>query len=179
MKKFSKSFLKDVERFEKQQRTMRQLETAYETYAPKYYAKDKRHNLLGNQFQQSKQINPYQLRPQQLRNIIKSNVQAIRRLGFTSQMSGDYAEALVLVSLNNEAYDVVDWYGSSPNAFDSEYEAMDAQEDVFGQMLYDSLRNLRLTNYQLNRVLGQSNLPEHIKEDIKDSLQNYWKSLRK
>ena len=172
--KFSKTFLKNVERFEKQKARMQALETAYLTHTNKYYAKNKRHNLLGNEFEKIKSINPYKLTPKQLNKVLKDNVKATRSLGFTSSMSGDYAEGLVLVALNNEAYDVVDWI------YEDDYEYwLDTQQDVMGQYLFDSLKSLRLTKYQLNRILEQSNLPDDIVEEVKNSLINYWKKLRK
>lgn len=172
--KFSKTFLKNVERFEKQKSRMQSLEIAYQSHTTHYYAKNKRHNLLGNEFEKIKSINPYKLTPKELNKILKDNVNATRQLGFTSSMSGDYAEALVLVALNNEAYDVVDWI------YDDDYEYWyNMQDDVMGQYLFDSLKSLRLTSYQLSRVLEKSNLPDDVVEDVKISLENYWKKLRK
>lgn len=173
-KKFSETFLKKVERFEKQRARMQKLEQAYNMHAQNYYGKNKRHNLLGNEFNKFNSINPYKLTSGQLDKILKDNVKATRTLGFTSSMEGDYAEALVLVALNNEAYDVVDWiYEDNTEYF------LDLQENVMGQFLFDSLKTLRLTPYQLNRVLDLSNLPDDVVEDVKQSLLNYWKKLRK
>ena len=165
--KFSKTFLKNVERFEKQKARMQALETAYETHTNQYYAKNKRHNLLGNEFEKLKSINPYKLTPKELNKVLRDNVKATRQLGFTSSMSGDYAEGLVLVALNNEAYDIVDWI------YEDDYEYwLDKQADVMGQYLFDSLKSLRLTKYQLNRVLEQSNLPEDIVEEVVGSISD-------
>ena len=175
----SDSYINNIARFHKQQKIMNQLESSYNRIAPSYYAKSKRHNLLTNQFETMRNTNPLDLKPMELRKMLSSNTRAIRSIGFTSQMSGDYIDALVLVALNNEAYDVVDWYGGSPNAFDSEWEALDKQDEVFGEMLYDGMKELRLTRYQIDRALGKSNLPEHIKQDVKVSLLNYYKKLRK
>ena len=172
--KFSKTFLKNVERFEKQKARMQALETAYETHTNQYYAKNKRHNLLGNEFEKLKSINPYKLTPKELNKVLRDNVRATRTIGMTSSMSGDYAEGLVLVALNNEAYDVVDWI------YEDDYEYwLDKQADVMGQYLFDSLKSLRLTKYQLNRILEQSNLPDDVVEEVKNSLINYWGKLRK
>lgn len=171
---FSQTFLKNVERFEKQKIRMQALETAYNTHADKYYAKNKRHNLLGNEFEKIKSINPYKLTPAELNKVLKDNVKATRAIGMTSSMSGDYAEALTLTALNNEAYEVTDWL------YNDDYEYwLDKQADVMGEYLFDSLKSLRLTRYQLNRVLEKSNLPENVVDDVKNSLINYWGKLRK
>lgn len=177
-KTFSYSFMKEVERFNKQKRTLAQLETAYDTFTDKYYARNKRRNLLGNQFDIVKNINPMELSPMELRAMVRSNVQAIRTLGFTSQMSDDYAQALVLTQLNNEAFRATNWYHGSPNAFDDENEASIKQEEVMANMLFQQIRPLNLTSYQLKRVLDQSILDSHHKDNIRASIRDYWKKLR-
>lgn len=175
--KFSKTFLKNVERFKKQQARFKKIESAYNTYSTKYYAKSKRQNLLSNQ-NEILNVDPYSLSPKELNKRLTENASIIRQLGFNSKMSGDTAEASVLVELNNEAYDVTNW-AESEQAGMFEYDLLEYQQEIFGQMLFDNLKNLRLTNYQLKQVLSRSILPDYILEEIESQLKDYWSKLRK
>ena len=178
-KTFSETHLNKIRRFQKQQETMSRIESYYKTHTLRYYAKTKRHDILGNSFNVFKGLNPYELTPTNLNKVLKTNAQTLRSLGLNTKITGDYAEAMVLTILNNDAYSVINWWDNSPDEFESEYEALERQENVMGQILYNDLRNLRLTDYQLNRVLEASELPEDVKEEVKQSLINYWKKLRK
>lgn len=176
--KYSKTYLKNVERFYKQQTRLNKLKTAYDTHTSKYYAKAKRHNLLSNQYEQFNNINPLSLLPSKLNKLLSDNARAIRQLGFNSSMSGDLAEASILVELNNEAYQVVDFSDSEGDEYDLDY-IWNEQKRVFGEMLFDSLKELRLTPYQIERVLNRSILDDYIIDDVETSLLNYYKKLRK
>lgn len=176
--KYSKTYLKNVERFYKQKERMSKIQTAYDTHTQRYYAKSKRHNLLSNQYEQFNNINPLSLKPSQLNQLLRDNAKAIRELGFNSSMTGDLAEASVLVELNNEAYTVVDFSDSEDSFYDAEYLSSE-QDRVFGEILRDSLLELRLTPYQLEKVLSRSILPDYIVDMVKDAVLNHYKKLRK
>ena len=93
-------------------------------------------------------------------------------------MKGDLAEASVLVELNNESYITTDWGDSEGEEYDREY-LQNEQDRVFGEILANSLKGLRLTNAQLDRVLNRSVLPDYVIEDVRDELVSYFKKLRK
>lgn len=175
--KYSKTYLKNVERFERQRERMRKIQTAYDTYSKSYYGKSKRHNLLSNQYEALNR-NPLSLTPSALNKILRDNARAIRELGFNSRMSGDLAEASVLTELNNESFSVVDFSESEADEYDLDF-IQSEQERVFGDMLFESLKNLRLTHYQLDRVLSRSILPDYITGEVKDKLLDFWKKLRR
>ena len=175
---YSSTFIKNVERFNKQRARMEKIQQAYDTHTQRYYGKAKRHNLLSNQYDTYKNINPLKLKPNQLNKLLKDNARAIRELGFNSKMSGDMAEASVLTELNNEAYTVIDFADSEGAEYDSDY-ASSEQDRIFAEILTNSLRELRLTRYQLDKVLSRSILPDYIIEDVKEELLEYWKKLRK
>lgn len=177
-KKLSTTFIKNVYRFHKQRDKLEALERAYNTHSSKYYAKAKRQNLLSNQYAVYKNIDPFKLKPTELNNILKANARAIRELGFSGDISGDLAEASVLTELNNEAYRVSTWADSEEETVDRLYLELE-QDRVFGEMLYKSLRELRLKPHQLDKLLSRSILPEGIKAEVKVSLIDYWKKLRK
>lgn len=176
--KYSSTFLKNIERFYKQRDRMNKIQQAYETHTQRYYAKSKRHNLLSNQYDAFNTINPLELSSSQLNKLLKDNAKVIKELGFNSSMAGDMAEASVLVELNNESYLVVDFGDSEGEEYDAEYVYME-QDRVFGEMLLNSLKELRLTPYQLDRVLGRSLLPDYIVEEVRDELLEYYRKLRK
>lgn len=157
---------------------MSKLQQAYETHTQRYYAKSKRHNLLSNQYEQFNNINPLKLSPSSLNKLLKDNARTIRELGFNSKMSGDMAEASVLIELNNEAYSVVDFGDSEGDEYDLEY-LQSEQDRVFGEMIVNSLKELRLTPYQLDKVLSRSILPDYIIDDVRSELLGYYKKLRK
>lgn len=175
---YSNTFIKNVERFNKQKARMAKIQQAYDTHTQRYYGKAKRHNLLSNQYDTYKNINPLSLKPNQLNKLLKDNAKAIRELGFNSKMSGDMAEASVLTELNNEAYTVIDFADSEGAEYDSDYVSNE-QNRIFGEILTNSLKELRLTRYQLDKVLDRSILPDYIKEDVKEELLEYWAKLRK
>lgn len=176
--KYSKTYLQNVERFYKQRERMSKLQQAYETHTQRYYAKSKRHNLLSNQYDQFNSINPLKLKPSQLNKLLRDNARTIRELGFNSKMSGDMAEASVLTELNNEAYSVVDFGDSEGDEYDLEY-VYNEQDRVFGEILTNSLKELRLTPYQLDKVLSRSILPDYIIDDVRSEILEYWSKLRK
>lgn len=175
---YSNTFIKNVERFNKQRTRMEKIQRAYDTHTQRYYAKSKRRNLLSNQYDMYKNINPLDLTPNQLNTLLRENARAIRQLGFNSDMNGDLAEASVLVELNNEAYVVVDFGDSEGTEYDSDYLSNE-QNRIFSELLINSLKELRLTRYQLDKVLNRSILPNHVIDEVKEELLDYWKKLRK
>lgn len=175
--KFTDTYMKNVQRFKQQKIKMESLERAYSVHNQRYYGKAKRHNLLSNQYEVYKNIDPYDLSPSELNRVLKENTRAIKELGFTS-MKGDLAEASVLVELNNESYITTDWGDSEGEEYDREY-LQNEQDRVFGEILANSLKGLRLTKYQLDRVLSRSVLPDYVIEDVRDELVSYFKKLRK
>ena len=175
--KFTPTYLKNIQRFKKQKSKMEHLERAYNIHNQRYYGKAKRHNLLSNQYEVYKNIDPYDLSSSELNRVIKENARAIRELGFNS-MSGDLAEASVLVELNNESYITTDWGDSEGEEYDREY-LQNEQDRVFGEILANSLKGLRLTKYQLDRALSRSVLPDYVLEDVREELVSYFKKLRK
>lgn len=175
--KFTPTYLKNIQRFKKQKSKMEHLERAYNIHNQRYYGKAKRHNLLSNQYEVYKNIDPYDLSSSELNRVIKENARAIRELGFNS-MSGDLAEASVLVELNNESYITTDWGDSEGEEYDREY-LQNEQDRVFGEILANSLKGLRLTQYQLDRALSRSVLPDYVLEDVREELVSYFKKLRK
>lgn len=174
---YSNTFIRNVERFNKQKARMEKLQMAYEAHNQRYYAKAKRHNLLSNQYDIYKNINPFDLKPNQLNNLLRENARAIRELGFNSNMTGDLAEASVLVELNNEAYSVVD-FPSEGEEYDMDY-LISEEVRVFSEILINSLKELRLTRYQLDKVLSRSILPDYAIDNVREELLEYWKKLRK
>lgn len=176
--KYSKTYLKNVERFYKQRERMSKLQQAYETHTQRYYAKSKRHNLLSNQYDQFNNINPLNLKPSQLNKLLNENARVIRELGFNSTMTGDLAEASVLTELNNEAYSVIDFGDSEGDEYDLDV-VYNEQDRVFGEILTNSLKELRLTPYQLDKVLSRSILPDYVLDNVRNELLTYWKNLRK
>lgn len=175
-KKITETYLKDVERFKKQQARFEKITTAYNTYSKNYYGKAKRQNLLHNE-ERILKTDPYSLSHKELKQRLKENASTIRELGFNSKMSGDIASASVLVELNNEAYDSVNWLDSE--GVDTSYELLEKQQQVMAEYLIDSLLNLRLTDYQLDRVLERSILPDEEILFVKIVLKDYWKGKRK
>ena len=175
--KFTDTYMKNVQRFKQQKIKMESLERAYSVHNQRYYGKAKRHNLLSNQYEVYKNIDPYDLSPSELNRVLKENARAIKELGFTS-MKGDLPEASVLVELNNESYITTDWGDSEGEEYDREY-LQNEQDRVFGEILANSLKGLRLTKYQLDRVLSRSVLPDYVIEDVRDELVSYFKKLRK
>ena len=175
--KYTETYFKNVKRFQKQKSKMESLERAYNVHNQRYYGKAKRHNLLNNQYEVYKNIDPYDLSPTELNRVLKENARVIRELGFNS-MSGDLAEASVLVELNNESYITTDWGDSEGEEYDREY-LQNEQDRVFGEILANSLKGLRLTKYQLDRALSRSVLPDYVLEDVREELVSYFKKLRK
>ena len=175
--KFTDTYLKNIQRFKKQKSKMERLELAYNVHNQRYYGKAKRHNLLSNQYEVYKNIDPYELSPTELNRVLKENARAIKELGF-SRMAGDLAEASVLVELNNESYITTDWGDSEGEEYDREY-LQNEQDRVFGEILANSLKSLRLTTAQLDRLLNRSVLPDYVIEDVREELISYWKKLRK
>ena len=175
--KYTPTYLKNIDRFYKQKSKMESLERAYNVHNQRYYGKAKRHNLLNNQYEVYKNIEPGKLSPSELNRVIKENARVIRELGFNS-MSGDLAEASVLVELNNESYITTDWGDSEGEEYDREY-LQNEQDRVFGEILTNSLKGLRLTTYQLDRALSRSVLPDYVLEDVREELVSYFKKLRK
>lgn len=175
--KYTPTYLKNIDRFYKQKSKMESLERAYNVHNQRYYGKAKRHNLLNNQYEVYKNIEPGKLSPTELNRVIKENARVIRELGFNS-MSGDLAEASVLVELNNESYITTDWGDSEGEEYDREY-LQNEQDRVFGEILTNSLKGLRLTTYQLDRALSRSVLPDYVLEDVREELVSYFKKLRK
>ena len=175
--KYTETYFKNVKRFQKQKSKMESLERAYNVHNQRYYGKAKRHNLLSNQYEVYKNIDPYDLSPAELNRVLKENARAIKELGFTS-MKGDLAEASVLVELNNESYITTDWGDSEGEEYDREY-LQNEQDRVFGEILTNSLKGLRLTKYQLDRALSRSVLPDYVLEDVREELLSYFKKLRK
>ena len=175
--KYTETYFKNVKRFQKQKSKMESLERAYNVHNQRYYGKAKRHNLLNNQYEVYKNIDPYDLSPTELNRVLKENARVIRELGFNS-MSGDLAEASVLVELNNESYITTDWGDSEGEEYDREY-LQNEQDRVFGEILANSLKGLRLTQYQLDRALSRSVLPDYVIEDVREELISYFKKLRK
>lgn len=176
--KFTDAYLKNIQRFKKQKSRMESLERAYNVHNQRYYGKAKRHNLLNNQYEVYKNIDPYDLSPGELNRVLKENARAIKELGFNSSMKGDLAEASVLVELNNESYITTDWGDSEGEEYDREY-LQNEQDRVFGEILTNSLKSLRLTRYQLDRVLNRSVLPDYVIEDVREEVLSYYKKLRK
>lgn len=176
--KYTSTYVSNVNRFNKQKARMESLERAYSVHNQRYYGKAKRHNLLSNQYEVYKNINPLDLSPGELNRVLKENARAIKELGFNSSMKGDLAEASVLVELNNESYITVDWGDSEGEEYDREY-LQNEQDRVFGEILTNSLKSLRLTRYQLDRVLNRSVLPDYVIEDVREELLSYYKKLRK
>lgn len=176
--KYTDAYLKNIQRFKKQKLRMESLERAYNVHNQRYYGKAKRHNLLNNQYEVYKNIDPYDLSSGELNRVLKENARAIKELGFNSSMKGDLAEASVLVELNNESYITTDWGDSEGEEYDREY-LQNEQDRVFGEILTNSLKSLRLTRYQLDRVLNRSVLPDYVIEDVRDELLSYYKKLRK
>ena len=109
--------------------------------------------------------------------MLKVNARVIKELGCRS-MKGDLAEASVLVELNNESYITTDWGDSEGEEYDREY-LQNEQDRVFGEILANSLKGLRLTKYQLDRALSRSVLPDYVLEDVREELVSYFKKLRK
>lgn len=175
--KYTPTYLKNIDRFYKQKSKMESLERAYNVHNQRYYGKAKRHNLLSNQYEVYKNIEPGKLSPSELNRVLKENARVIRELGFNS-MSGDLAEASVLVELNNESYITTDWGDSEGEEYDREY-LQNEQDRVFGEILANSLKGLRLTPYQLDRALSRSVLPDYVVEDVREELVSYFKKLRK
>ena len=175
--KYTPTYFKNVDRFYKQKSKMESLERAYNVHNQRYYGKSKRHNLLSNQYEVYKNIDPGRLSPSELNRVLKENAKVIKELGFTS-MSGDLAEASVLVELNNESYITTDWGDSEGEEYDREY-LQNEQDRVFGEILANSLKGLRLTKYQLDRALSRSVLPDYVLEDVREELISYFKKLRK
>ena len=175
--KYTPTYLKNIDRFYKQKSKMESLERAYNVHNQRYYGKAKRHNLLNNQYEVYKNIEPGKLSPTELNRVIKENARVIRELGFNS-MSGDLAEASVLVELNNESYITTDWGDSEGEEYDREY-LQNEQDRVFGEILANSLKGLRLTKYQLDRALSRSVLPDYVLEYVREELLSYFKKLRK
>ena len=175
--KYTPTYFKNVDRFYKQKSKMESLERAYNVHNQRYYGKAKRHNLLNNQYEVYKNIDPGRLSPSELNRVLKENARVIRELGFNS-MSGDLAEASVLVELNNESYITTDWGDSEGEEYDREY-LQNEQDRVFGEILTNSLKGLRLTTYQLDRALSRSVLPDYVLEDVREELVSYFKKLRK
>lgn len=176
--KLSNTYFENVQRFKKQKSRMEHLERAYNVHNQRYYGKAKRHNLLSNQYEVYKNIDPYDLSPGELNRMLKENAKAIKELGFNSSMKGDLAEASVLVELNNESYITTDWGDSEGEEYDREY-LQNEQDRVFGEILANSLKGLRLTKYQLDRALSRSVLPDYVLEDVREELLSYFKKLRK
>lgn len=176
--KYTNTYVNNVKRFRKQKTRMESLERAYNVHNQRYYGKAKRHNLLSNQYEVYKNIDPLDLSPGELNRILKENAKAIKELGFNSSMKGDLAEASVLVELNNESYITTDWGDSEGEEYDREY-LQNEQDRVFGEILTNSLKGLRLTKYQLDRVLQRSVLPDYVVEDVREELLSYYKKLRK
>ncbi len=177
-KTYSKSFLADVERFNKQRARMAKIENAYKSHSDQYYARNKRRNLLANSYDRTKNINPLSLTPSQLRNQIKENAAVIKELGVNSAMSGDLAEALVLVELNNEAYENVNFADSETEEIE-DWELKIEQDRVFSQMLFDNLKGLRLTPYQFKKALDRSILPWDAKAELVSDYKEYKSKQRK
>ena len=177
-RKPSDTYFKNVKRFREQKSRMERLERAYDVHNQRYYGKAKRHNLLSNQYEVYKNIDPYDLSPSELNRVLKENAKAIKELGFNSSMKGDLAEASVLVELNNESYITTEWGDSEGEEYDREY-LQNEQDRVFGEILANSLKGLRLTTYQLDRVLNRSVLPDYVIEDVREELISYFKKLRK
>lgn len=177
-KSYSQTYIKNVERFHKQAHRMSRLSLIYDTYNRTYYARGKRRNLLVNQFNIYKNINPLELSNSELSKVLTANAKAIRSLGFNSSMKGDLAEAAVLTELNNEAYRVVDFAESESEEYDAEYLSNE-QDRVFGDMLYNNLKELRLTKYQLDQALKRSILPEETIKEVRAKVIKYWEKLRK
>ena len=175
--KYTPTYFKNVDRFYKQKSKMESLERAYNVHNQRYYGKAKRHNLLSNQYEVYKNIDPGRLSPSELNRVLKENARVIRELGFNS-MSGDLAEASVLVELNNESYITTDWGDSEGEEYDREY-LQNEQDRVFGEILTNSLKGLRLTERQLDRALSRSVLPDYVLEDVREELISYFKKLRK
>lgn len=176
--KYTDTYIKNIDRFYKQKSRMERLERAYNVHNQRYYGKAKRHNLLSNQYEVYKNIEPGKLSPSELNRVLKENARAIKELGFNSSMNGDLAEASVLVELNNESYITTDWSDSEGEEYDREY-LQNEQDRVFGEILTNSLKELRLTKYQLDRILNRSVLPDYVIEDVREELISYWKKLRK
>lgn len=176
--KFTDTYLKNIQRFKKQKSRMESLERAYDVHNQRYYGKAKRHNLLNNQYEVYKNIDPYDLTPGELNRVLKENSKAIKELGFNSSMKGDLAEASVLVELNNESYITTEWGDSEGEEYDREY-LQNEQDRVFGEILANSLKSLRLTKYQLDRILNRSVLPDYVIEDVREEVLSYYKKLRK
>ena len=122
---------------------MESLERAYSVHNQRYYGKAKRHNLLSNQYEVYKNINPLELSSSELSRVLKENAKAIKELGFNSSMKGDLAEASVLVELNNESYITTDWGDSEGEEYDREY-LQNEQDRVFGEILAAFLRSALL-----------------------------------
>lgn len=175
---YSETFIKNVERFNKQRQRMEKIQRAYNVHTQQYYGKSKRRNLLSNQYDTYKNINPLSLKPSQLNQLLKDNARVIRELGFNSSLSGDLAEASVLTELNNESFSVVDFGDSEGYEYDKDY-AMREQERVFSEILYNSLKELRLSRYQLDKVLSRSILSDYTIQEVKNNLLEYWRRLRK
>ena len=57
--KFTDTYLNNIQRFKKQKAKMGSLELAYNIHNQRYYGKAKRHNLLSNQYEVYKNIDPY------------------------------------------------------------------------------------------------------------------------
>lgn len=174
--KFSETYINNIQRFNKQLDKLGRLQTLYNTHNKSYYGKSKRQNLLSNQYEIYKNVNPFDLKPGELNRVLRENAQAIRRLGY-NKMTGDLAEAAVLTELNNESYNSID-FADSEGDYDRDFASLE-QDRIFGEILANSLRELRLSKRQLDIVLNRSVLPEHIKADVRDDLLNYWKKLRK
>ena len=170
---YSKTFLKNVERFKSQKEKLNKLERVYKSYADKYYGKNKRQDLLGNQFDIVNKIDPYKLTNKALNSVVKSNVQGIKSIGINSSMKGDYANAMVLVHLNNESINAVLW----------EYDGVDQEilnvqkNSIMGDILLTSLKTLRLTEYQIKVALSRSILPNSLLDMIQLELRDYSKKL--
>lgn len=176
--KYTTTFVNNINRFNKQKARMESLERAYNVHNQRYYGKAKRHNLLSNQYEIYKNINPHDLTPGELNRVLKENTKAIKELGFNSSMKGDLAEASVLVELNNESYITTDWGDSEGEEYDREY-LQNEQDRVFGEILTNSLKELRLSKYQLDTVLSRSVLPDYVVEDVREEVLSYYKKLRK
>ena len=130
---------------------MESLERAYNVHNQRYYGKAKRHNLLNNQYEVYKNIDPYDLSPAELNRVIKENARAIKELGFTS-MRGDLAEASVLVELNNESYITTDWGDSEGEEYDREY--LQNEQDIW-RNISQLIKRIKINKVSIRQSIKQ------------------------
>lgn len=175
--RYSDTYIKNLQRFQNQRRRLQDIQRNYSYLSNKFYGRNKRHNLVSNIGDTLENVNPWDLSPTELARTLRRNTELMRDLG-GFRGSGRWMDANILVSISNDALESIEWSSMSQEYYDVDYVEQQRQ-DVFGEMLLDSLKQIDLSESQIRRLMSKSNLDVSIKRYIEYELLEWNKQVKK